>query len=298
MQINTAVLLIDPRIVETNTPHPILLLSADSNKYVTEVRKGRYSLTGWQKLYEDTISAHLMSSDSLVRKTLLAKNDYVLQPSRYSAREDSGLKNLLGNRPTVPLANVVDIRSPLPVKPSKSENAVEYAEVRISDFETDGTIQNGSKIVTISNEEVNRIDRQILNRGDILIGTKGTIGKAAVLSSTAPHNLIAGQTTAILKVRTSGKDLRPAINSVVLLRWLSMPEVRSYLESLSGGTTISFLRKKDLADLPVPILNEQEQQKVLDIHEKILVALSESEKQRTRAQVLANGSFSGLERSE
>jgi hypothetical protein len=286
--LSSAILLIDPENVGVASPDHVLMLSADSKEYLSEIYRGRYRLRGWQKLRDEVKGALVTSPEHFVDKSMLADNDYVLQRSRYSAREDSGLEEVLRGKPVVTLGAVVDVHSPLSVKASDSQKGTKYSEVRISDFEIDGTVSNGSKEILVGSSQIGRLDRQVLKSGDVLLGTKGSIGKCAVVAQDAQSNLMASQTMVILRPKKEGSTIHP----IVLLRYLSLPEVRKYLESLSGGTTISFLRKKDLVDIPIPILTHEQQQHIVAVHQHILNALDESQRQMEKAARLSDDAFS------
>jgi len=284
--ISTAVLLIDPHASQAIRSE-LALVSGNSDKYLTEVGKGRFSLTGWQELGDDVFNARSHFPNMMITTAELTDNDFILQPSRYRVGETSGLDSILSNRQTVPLSAIADLRSPLPIRTADAEISAEFGEVRISDFNDDSTITKGSKLVRISKQESNRIERQVLRAGDILIGTKGTIGKAAVVSDSAPSNLVAGQTTVLLRLKNSA----PINDPVYLLRYLALPEVRAYLDTLAGGATISFIRTKDLAELPVPVLADSAQWQVVDVHSKILGSLKEAAELQISAQNMSDHAF-------
>lgn len=288
--IATAILLIDPQNAGVASPDHVLLLSADSNEYRSEIRPGRLWLHDWQKLRDVSKSALLTQPDYFVTKETIAENDFVLQPARYSAHEKSGLGDLLRDVDIVTLGSVVDIYSPLSVKPSDSPKGTKYSEVRISDFEIDGILWDGSKDVMVGPGQISRIEKQILRPGDIVLGTKGSIGKCAIVMEGPDVNLIAGQTMVILRLKKGGSLFDP----IVLLRYLSLPQVRRFLESLSGGAAISFLRKKDLLELPVPIPTPEHQDQIVGVHFKILEALKKSQQQMEKAVTLSDSAFSNL----
>lgn len=290
--IASAVLVIDPSNLRTWVPGKVLLFSAEDGQLVTEVRRGHFVLSGWEDLCGTVIGAILLANEDFVSRKTLAKNDYVLQPKRYRAGRDSGLLDLLGDTPVVSLDAIADIRTPLAVKTSRNAKGREFHEVRISDFEVDGTIRRGSRSILVAAAEVNRIENQVLRPGDILIGTRGTIGKCAVVDEDAPINLVAGQTITIIRTKSDQPGGAISIHPVVLFRYLSLPQVRAFLGSLTGGATISFLKKKDLANLSVPVPTADQQNQILEIHGRILAAMEESRRQMCIAEELSNDVFS------
>lgn len=290
--IATALLVLD-QTVSTYAQRAVALLDADSNNYLTETRKGRHELAGWQRLVHDVFSDESVPNRTVVSDEQLADNDYILQPSRYMAKESSGLDELIKDSPALPLSSIVDIRIPLPVKAtgtSHQNDSGDYHEVRISDFGADGTITDGTKHIWLDQTSLSRIERQLLRPGDILVGTKGTIGKAGLVDRSAPDNLLAGSTTARLRLRKDSPISRPEY----LVRYLALPQVRHYLEAFSSGSTIQFIKARDLAALPIPVPPREAQQRVVDAHLRIQQSLDQIEQLETEVQHLSNSAFDFL----
>jgi len=75
------------------------------------------------------------------------------------------------------------------------------------------------------------------------------------------------------------------------MRYLAQPAVTDYLESLAGGSAISFIRAKDLANLQVPIRTPLEQARIREIHDKIIATVAESDRLSEGAQALNDSAF-------
>ena len=157
----------------------------------------------------------------------------------------------------------------------------------MSDFRPDGTVEFGSKERYLDVATASKARKRELRPGDILLGVKGTIGKVALVAETAYENLLAGQSTVILRIQ----DLDRVSDPVYLLRYLSLPAVRAFLESMAGGSAIRFIRAKDLSNLPVPILSAEQQSRIRETHEDIVEAIEESQHFSDQARRLNDQAF-------
>ena len=55
-----------------------------------------------------------------------------------------------------------------------------------------------------------------------------------------------------------------------LYRYLASPMVQQYLEEIASGAGIPILKANDIKNLPVPLLSQEEQKRVLDVHQQIM----------------------------
>jgi len=120
------------------------------------------------------------------------------------------------------------------------------------------------------------------------MAVKGTIGKCAIVSADAQPNLLATATTVIIRLRQSGPITEPEY----LFRYLTQPVVTNYLESLAGGTAISFMKARDLEKLQVPIPSREKEREVLDQHLAILERHEEATRLLEEAHALNAQIFS------
>lgn len=281
--IGCAVLVINPGGLLTRT---VRLISAERGGYLEEYQSGRFRVSKWRELAAAVWAGDQNETDGAVRVPTsdVRRHDYVLNPARYKT---SNLQALLANAPTVKLNSVCNIIRPVPVKSIEIEGGRTFHEVLMSDFDRDGTVSHGSRDRVLSVAQESKVRQQILEPGDILLGVKGTIGKVAIVANDAAQDLLAGQTIVVLRLHEDG----PISHPEYLLRYLSQPEVSTYLESLAGGSAISFIRAKDLASLQVPIRPAEEQAKVKEIHDEIISAIAESERLVSQADALNRRAF-------
>ena len=264
----------------------IRLVAADGTGFLEEYRSGRFRLTEWRELAVATLTDSAKNLEAVVDvdKAIIRENDYVLIPGRY---ETQALDQLLEGLRTTNLGSLCRIIFPVPIKDSDDDKASSFFEVLMSDFKPDGTIEFGSKERFLDDATASKARKHELRTGDILLGVKGTIGKVALVTEMADDLHLAGQSTVILRLQ----DLDRIADPVYLLRYLSLPEVRAFLESMAGGSAIRFIRSKDLANLPVPIYSREQQSGIRKTHEKIVKAFEESEHWSYQAHRLNNQAF-------
>ena len=282
--IGCALLSIRPK--RSSKPDSVRLVAADSSKFITKSSRSN-RLSRGRELARATLTSSPGKHDEVadVKRALIRKNDYVLNPPRYQTQD---LDRLLEDSRVVRLGNLCRMIFPVPTKDSREEPTMAYFEVLMSDFEPDGTVAHGSKKRLLDYPWVSKARKDELRPGDILLGVKGTIGKVAIVTEEADENLLAGQSMVIL--RLEDRDRIP--DPVYLLRYLSQPAVAKYLNAMAGGSAIRFVRAKDVANLPVPIGSLEQQAKVRELHIQIVDAIAEAQDCMEEARRLNESAFS------
>ncbi len=219
-----------------------------------------------------------------VKRSDIRNNDYLLTPARYQKQQ---LEELLENSRVASLRSLCTIILPALIRNSDAEGTQAYFEVLLSDFQPDGTVEQGSgrKFLDAATERQAR--RQLLLPGDILLGIKGSIGKVAMVTEAADERLLANSSTAILRLEDRDRIADPTY----LLRYLAQPAVKEFLEAVSGGAAIRFVRRKDLAALRVPIHPPERQAEILQAHERIVAAFAKSRQYADNARRLNERAF-------
>ena len=261
-------------------------VAADSPRFLEEYRSGRFRLSNWEELAAATLRPSAGNAPAVadVEKSIIRENEYVLNPGRYKTH---ALDELLEGLRATNLGSLCRIMFPVPVKDSDDEQVAPFLEVLMSDFGPDGTIEYGSKERHLDAATASKARQRELRPGDILLGAKGTIGKAALVAETAHENLLAGQSTVILRLQDRDRIPDP----VFLLRYLSLPAVRAFLQSMAGGSAIRFIRAKDLANLPVPILSAEQQLRIGETHAQIVDAVEKAQHWSGQARRLSDQAF-------
>ncbi len=234
------------------------------------------------KLYK---SKKIDKNSILVSADDIKSQEYNLSVRRYLLTdEEKEIKNMLTKRETVTLNSLVDFVRPLNSSPKNIKNGTEISEILISDINSIGEINEGSKKVNVGEEFFSRSNLPFVKRNDLIISIKGTIGKIGFIS-TDLENTIPGTSLCILRVHDSS-----SINPEYLLQYLRSEICQRLISSSSQGSTIPFLSIKELKNLsiPIPSIAEQNSAKKISKRTKELF-ISLEEMQNELNQLTANG---------
>ncbi len=137
---------------------------------------------------------------------------------------------------------------------------------------------------TVSQDTANRLANYILHEGDIVIGRRGEMGRAALVTS-AEDGWLCG--TGSFYIKSSSR-----CDMSYLVCYLRSEGCRKRLEALAGGAVMSNLSNTALGGLPILLPPLREQKKIVDeidvlasetqhltrLYERKLVALEELKK--------------------
>lgn len=131
-------------------------------------------------------------------------------------------------------------------------------ELSPSNIDEYGIINWGSSLreVSFDTKWEGRIEQQLIRKDDILLSIKGSIGKCTHVEHAHENDVIASQSFVIL--RSKHKEIYPE----VLVRFLNSSLGKILLSSIKTGSTVPLIKMGDLKKVIVPILSEQEQQKI------------------------------------
>ena len=219
----------------------------------------------------------------------LSENDFELKPRRYAGNL---LSELIDGHHVQPLSEVADIILSRSVAKKLGDNESisepDFHEANLADIDNDGQVRKGSRPIVLKDKvKVEKLAHR-LQKGDIIVGVKGSIGKAGLVTKEIPVDTLCGQSLAVIRLKPDS-----SIHSAEFLyRYLVQPLVTDYLESVSGGAFISFLRSKDLAELPVLVLPNKDQKRISKQHAKIIDMIHMANTLREQSQLLSNQLFS------
>lgn len=206
-------------------------------------------------------------SSRLVSIEELRANDFNLLPERY-VRDPATAKLMerLARSQTVPLGDLVDLyrSQPTPAgrgidEDAQSEDLYPVKELVVSDLSDVGLALSPSKTLTVSQFDLHRLRKAELFEGDILVVTKGSVGKVGfVRRMPANEQWVANQSFAILRLRQSA----PIAFSNFLFRYLSSSIGQELLRSLKVGVGLQTLQMADLKRLPVIMADLEAQYEV------------------------------------
>lgn len=120
-------------------------------------------------------------------------------------------------------------------------------------------IKNGAIIadpnITVSNQTRDRLGRHILQRGDVVFGRRGELGRSALVTD-ATAGWVCG--TGSLRIRFADADF----DSAYLSEFLQLPAVKYYFLSTSVGSTMDNLNTSILLNMPLLIPPRSEQREI------------------------------------
>lgn len=217
---------------------------------------------------EGPISALVSLQDTAAQDFNLAVDRYVLDPQARRARDALAATETR-------LEDVAELHRPqsLPTgaasRVQASDDAAPYIvgagahllEVGVADIDEAGVVQQPHKEVAPTPEVVQRSRKARLEAGDVLLVTKGSVGKVGFVREVPDDEAwLASQSFVVARVRRGG----PVSDPHVLFRFLSSDVGQAALRSLTVGTTIPGLQMADVRRLPVLVPPKAVQADVVD----------------------------------
>lgn len=268
----------------------ILFIDASSEHFF-EDKKGRGSLdTGRRTLknIEEIVQLFERREGSafsqMVTHAQCASNDYNLVPARYVATDEKlKLEQLLHNNTVVSLDDIAEIMRPQYLKENAVIDGQEGLEVSVSDIGNNGYVQIPQKNVSLSEKALAKVKNQILQPDDILLASKGSVGKVGIV----PHGIegiwLANQSFQVLRLRPNKYINDP----VVLFRYLASPAAQAWIHERTGGSGVRMIQTRDVKALPVVVPTAKEQAAIVNEHGKIVVLYEEIARLQAEADDLA-----------
>jgi type I restriction enzyme M protein len=170
------------------------------------------------------------------------------------------MRDLAATATTVSLDDVAELYRPqaLP-KVIGAASKQGFFEVGAADIDEVGLVRPPTKEVLVTPEAAQHARRARLERGDVLLIIKGSVGKVGFVRNVPDDRVwLAGQSFAILRLRRHG----PLTDPRVLHRFLSSDLGQTTLHSLRVGTTVPGLQMADVRRLSVVIPSVQEQKAI------------------------------------
>lgn len=150
--------------------------------------------------------------------------------------------------------NIADIRRSQLFK--DEGEGLEVFEISPSDFSKAGFTLECGKIKQIGSQE-KRLDTYELQPYDVLLSTKGTIGKVAIIGDiTKP--IIASQAIQVIRIKDKDKEEK----TVSLYMYLKSDLGQTILSSLVAGVAMPQISTVEIKKLNVPNLNKDEKEKL------------------------------------
>ena len=192
----------------------------------------------------------------LISNDEIAQNNYSFAIDRYVVAEDSkAMQKVLERFELIELENIADIRRSQLFK--DEGEGLEVLEISPSDFSKAGFTLECEKIKQIGSQE-KRLDTYELQPYDVLLSTKGTIGKVAIIGDiTKP--MIASQAIQVIRIKDKEKQKK----AISLYMYLKSDLGQTILSSLVAGVAMPQISTLEIKKLNVPNLKKEDEEKLL-----------------------------------
>ncbi|MCG3676231.1 N-6 DNA methylase [Aliarcobacter butzleri] len=191
----------------------------------------------------------------LISNDEITQNNYSFAIDRYVIAQDAKeMQKALERFELIELENIADIRRSQLFK--DEGEGLEVFEISPSDFSKAGFTLECGKIKQIGSQE-KRLDTYELQSYDVLLSTKGTIGKVAIIGDiTKP--MIASQAIQVIRIKDKNKEEK----AVSLYMFLKSDLGQTILSSLVAGVAMPQISTVEIKKLNVPKLNKDEEKKL------------------------------------
>ena len=193
----------------------------------------------------------------------IINNNYSFAIDRYIiSKEIAKVQQQLKSFELVKLEEIADIRRSQLFK--DEGEGKEIYEVSPSDFNKSDFLLVCGKIKQIGSQ-YKRLHTYKLEPFDVLLSTKGTIGKVAIVGETS-ETIVASQALQVIRLKDSDKKDK----AIALYMFLKSTLGQTIISTLQSGVAMPQISTAEIKKLKVPILTkEQEQQVVLNFNNEI-----------------------------
>jgi len=189
----------------------------------------------------------------VVSNEIIKDNGCFLAIDRYVvSKEAKELQEILSSYETVKLQDIAEIRRSQLFK--DEGDGKEIYELSPSNFSKAGFTKEGGKLKKIGKQS-NKYETYKLQAFDVLVSTKGTIGKVAIIDEVS-EPILASQASQVIRV----KDKDTAIE---LYMFLKSDIGQAMLGQLVAGAAMPQISTSEIKKLQIPVLSENEKKQIL-----------------------------------
>jgi type I restriction enzyme M protein len=223
-----------------------------------------------------------------------ASQEFVLTPERYLAVQKSPEIRLPPRFQAVRLGDLASSLRPQAWPDAKSGRAVQIREIGVGELPEYGYIGQPVRERTVDIDVLNRRQKHVLMAGDVLISTKGSVGKTGIVGQPDAEDIprVASQSFLVLRLERGAQIVDP----IVLFMLLRAPSVQSALASVTSASTVPVIQARDIENLLMPILSPDEQHRLIELFNRQVSIQDEIARLRAQQRNVANEvwmSFSG-----
>lgn len=229
-------------------------------------KKGKRATTLSQEDINRIINAYLDKREEenfskIVYLDEIQENNYNLDTSKYikdyKVVTEEGILNLdinkfESNSNTMKLKDIAKLDRGMNLPKLNGNIITNYKAITLSDVQDGELIID--KLTDIELNDLKRIQKYRVDRGDILLSCRGNTVKIAVVED-IPGNIIVSNN--FIKITTNYN-----VNPYFVKAYMESPLGQYYITSKQTGTTIKVLSVSDLYDMPIPMISVEAQNKV------------------------------------
>lgn len=186
----------------------------------------------------------------------IINNNYSFAIDKYIITEEAKeIQKNLEKFELIKLEDIADIRKSQLFK--DEEEGLEVFELSPSNFTKAGFTNESGKIKKIESQK-NRLETYKLEPYDVLLSTKGTIGKVAIIGE-IKKPLIASQAIQVIRLKDKEGKKEKAI---CLYMFLKSNMGQTVLSSLTSGTAMPQISTVAIKNLDIPLFKKDEEKKL------------------------------------
>jgi type I restriction enzyme M protein len=191
---------------------------------------------------------------AMISRDEIINNNYSFAIDKYIVKEEAKeVQKDLEKFNLIKLEDIADIRKSQLFK--DEEEGLEIYELSPSDFSKAGfTLECGKKKKIESQK--NKLGTYQLEPYDVLLSTKGTIGKVAIIGEIS-QAMIASQAIQVIRIKEDKKN-----KAISLYMFLKSKIGQTILSSLTSGTAMPQISTVEIKNLGVPLLSKDEEEKL------------------------------------
>ena len=165
--------------------------------------------------------------------------------------EQKGFQEIFPNLHFVPLSDLVNIYRVQHMQSALPEDGIEYIEIGGSEIGPFGNIEGGIKKY-IHEASRDRLNQATLERGDVILCIRGSVGKVALIGSEKTDKPIAPNQS-FVKLSFKKMQRENEINPELLFWWLNSTISKELIASKALSQGVPRLSIMDVANLLIPI---------------------------------------------
>lgn len=241
----------------------VRLVNCDTDQFKIAESRGRSKLTQVEHIAALAMGQAQGQAVRVVHRDELFENDMNLLPARYVLDEAmSKVDHFLGTCKTLSIDDVATIIRP--ILSANIEVPIPALEVGAQDMTNSGYLDKPQKSVVVEGHH-RRNDAQFLKPMDIVMVVKGSVGKISIAPldtpAPGPGGWVIGQTMAVIRTHSE-------VDPRGLVVFLRSDFGQELLRRLVSGAAIPFLQTRELRQLKVPVLSQEQNRQAIAVLER------------------------------